>query len=112
MGSSLQSRLVGRDVVHALNDVDLTAVGPVRLVGLPDSGPGAASLRHVVDVEHRDVRRVRGDRFDAHAVATGSRARGQGGGAVRAHLECGGRGRHKSSGLRRSRVDVGAAITH
>lgn len=43
--------LVRGDVIHALDDVDLALVGPIRLGGLPGGRPCAAALGHVLYVE-------------------------------------------------------------
>ena len=61
-------RLVIRVRVHALDDVDLAARGPVRAVA-PERGPRRAPGRHVHRVEHDERAGVRRGRRDAHRLA-------------------------------------------
>ena len=68
--AGVEGRLVGLDVVRALQDVDLTIGRPVSLIDLPSRGPSRATLGHVADVEDGDVvRAVRVVALDANRVA-------------------------------------------
>lgn len=54
---SVQSHLVaGVALVDCFNDIDLSVAGPVTRVGHPDSGPGSAAIRGVLDIENEETR--------------------------------------------------------
>lgn len=56
--SGVQSCSIRADVVHTLQDVNFTVIGPAVLTNFPNGRPGTAALRHVANVEHRDVRGI------------------------------------------------------
>lgn len=65
--SGMESELVRRVVIHALDDIDLAVVGPMGSHG-PHRGPDRAAVRHSGDVEYHQTARVGVLARDSHTV--------------------------------------------
>lgn len=58
-GAGVQCRSIDALVIDTLKDIDLTAVGPIRLLGLPHCGPGSYPEYVCKVLHHRRINQTR-----------------------------------------------------